>query len=96
MNEDTTASIGDLFYIKGMGDLIEEYILAQVMTDEFCLIGLESGNRWMEPIKINITSFIEKKDVKKMFGNGNHGQTFEDFFKTKHKKSLILDNLFEI
>lgn len=58
-----TYSIGDRFRIFNGSQDEGEYILAQVFPYEVCLIGLETGNRWADPIKVEEIKAITKKEM---------------------------------
>lgn len=46
--------IGDLFKDPFSG---EAFMLARVTPYKFCLINLRTGNRWMDPVRINTDDF---------------------------------------
>ena len=46
-----TYKIGQRFRYTG-GSFDESYILAQVGYKQVALIGLDAGNRWMDPVKV--------------------------------------------
>ena len=56
-----TYKIGDRFMYHE-----EEYILAQVDYKECCLISLENGDRWDNPVKINDPCFITQEELNEM------------------------------
>jgi len=56
----TTYKVGDRFQYAG--EIEDCFILAQVSRDEVCLIGLESGNRWFEPVKVNSSKKITQEE----------------------------------
>ena len=55
-----------------------KYILAQVLNYQFCLISLDDGNRWNNPVLVdgyrrNENIPFKKDDIKKIFRGGpNH------------------------
>lgn len=52
-----------------------KYILAQTQPDKICLICLETGNRWNNPIKVNDSQKITAVEFKKIIG-GNEKVKF--------------------
>ena len=55
---------GNIYYKKSS---YEGYILAQSYIDEAVLINISDGNRWIDPVKVNVMSgysgrFIEDND----------------------------------
>lgn len=94
--------MGDFFYIEGI-----EYILAQTSAYEFCLICLDGGNRWKDPIKLDAIKTggngfeIKKEDLEKLYTTEYaeehmNGDTFETFYNSKHEKEDYMDKLFTI
>lgn len=59
----TTYKIGDRFRESDNAYRSEEYILAQTGVSLVSLIGLKTGNRWNDPIKVNDPSAIMVSEV---------------------------------
>lgn len=47
----------------------EEYILVRVEKEKVCLIGLENGNRWDNPIEVKDSSSITEEEMKALTAN---------------------------
>jgi len=63
MEKERESGIGDRFKIVGEA---EEWLLAQVGYGKVCLIGLESGNRRYEPVKVNNAELITEGEMDKI------------------------------
>lgn len=51
----------------------EEYILARCKPNILCLIGLQSGNRWEDPMNVKNCNDISQEEFDKITG----GESFE-------------------
>jgi hypothetical protein len=56
----TTYKVGDRFQYAG--EIEDCFILAQVSCAKVCLISLKSGNRWIEPVKVNSLRKITQEE----------------------------------
>ena len=63
---DTMYKIGDRFSIVDQTGWEYMCILAQVDTFKAALIDLESGNRWLNPVPINVPDNISQKEFDAM------------------------------
>ena len=63
MEKERESGIGDRFKIVGEAG---EWLLAQVGYGKVCLIGLESGNRWEEPVEVNNVELITEGEMDKI------------------------------
>lgn len=77
MNEDSVEEskeykyrVGDRFLRSGS----IEYMLTQVENDKVTLVGLETGNRWTNPIKVKLSDDrrITEEDLKRLSGNNGN------------------------
>ena len=50
-------------------DTHEEYILASVEKNKICMICLNDGMRFLDPVKVNDIRMITKADMKNLCGN---------------------------
>ena len=59
-----TYKIGDRFHNEDWG----ECLLCRVQTNKVCLIGLEDGNRWTDPVKVDDTYRITEEEFSRISG----------------------------
>jgi len=95
---------GDRFWISCYDGQVEEYILAQVGSSMFSLIGIKDGNRWCEPVGLELASKLDgesgvpifKRDFHKLIGDGNPEVIAEDVLKTRNMSFYLPPSLFQI
>lgn len=63
-----TYCIGDRF-AREYQNTISEYILSQVQEGIVALIGLESGNRWDDPVKVQTVMKITHEEFYEISGH---------------------------
>lgn len=52
INEENKIKIGQFYIIKGVGVTNEKFFLCQVEASMVCLISIQTGNRWNDPVKV--------------------------------------------
>ena len=95
---------GDRFWIPLFTTMNDEYILAQVESSMFSLIGLKDGNRWCDPVALSIAAKREgesgvaiwKSEFHKLIGSGHQNVTAEDVLKTRNMSFYLPPSLFQI
>jgi hypothetical protein len=84
----TSHKIGDRYLVKGswLINPNQEYVLCQVLPLQVCLVGLESGNRLMNPVLVKDVFKITHKELGYMTGgNEETGDDEYDLVKIKTK-----------
>jgi hypothetical protein len=79
---------GDLFLNSKTTFSSDVFILAQVEADKWCLVGLNDGNRWNDPVELEQTQEgVEIPDDSKLWGT----KYFADWTHLKNKEIRIVD-----
>jgi hypothetical protein len=80
----TAHKIGNRYLVNG-SNIHEEYMLCQVLPSQVCLVGLESGNRLVEPVLVKNVLKITHREFGYMTSSGETGDNEYDLVKIKTK-----------
>jgi hypothetical protein len=81
---------GDLFLNGKVAVSSRIFVLAQVEADKWCLVCLNDGNRWTDPVEIERTSEgVEIPDDSKLWGR--FPKYFANWTHLKDKKIKVVD-----
>ena len=53
------------------------YLLVEVSRKNVCLINIENGNRWSEPIEVGYSDNIKEEEFEEIIGNVQYYEAFE-------------------